>query len=127
VPGETSPEEVLAPFERLGDDLRREHPEIDLSFRIREWTDAAESDPRSPIAIACRRAVGEETGDIPRDVGFTGITDARFYVNDAQIPTVILGPGSLAVAHSANEWVKIDALVAAARVYARIFVGFLGA
>lgn len=127
VPGETSPEEVLAPFERLGADLRREHPEIDLSFRIREWTDAAEGDPRSAIAAASRRAVEEETGEVPRDVGFTGITDARFYLNDAQIPTVILGPGSLAVAHTANEWVEVDALVAAARVYARIFVGFLGA
>ena len=127
VPGETSPEEVLAPFERLRDDLRREHPETDLSFRIREWTDAAESDPRSPIAAACRQAVEEETGETPSNAGFTGITDARFYLNDAQIPTVILGPGSLAVAHTANEWVEVDALVAAARVYARVFVGFLGA
>ena len=61
------------------------------------------------------------------DVGFTGITDARFYINDVQIPTIIMGPGSLSVAHTANEWVLVDDLVAAARIYARIFVGFLGA
>jgi acetylornithine deacetylase/succinyl-diaminopimelate desuccinylase-like protein len=56
----------------------------------------------------------------------TGITDARFYINDRSIPTVILGPGSLAVAHTANESVEIAELDAAARVYARVFTGFLG-
>jgi succinyl-diaminopimelate desuccinylase len=127
VPGETSPEEVLAAFEGLGDDLRREHPESDLAFWIREWTESAECDPRSPVAVVCREAVRQETGEAPRDVGFTGITDARFYLNDAKVPAVILGPGSLSVAHTANEWVEVEDLVAAARVYARIFVGFLGA
>jgi acetylornithine deacetylase/succinyl-diaminopimelate desuccinylase len=58
-------------------------------------------------------------------VGFTGITDARFYINDARIPTVIFGPGSLSLAHTANEWVAVDDLVAAARIYARIFAGVL--
>ena len=68
----------------------------------------------------------EETGAPPADVGITGITDARFYINEARIPTVILGPGSLTVAHTANESVAVDELVAAARIYARTFVRFLG-
>ena len=41
------------------------------------------------------------------------------------IPTAIFGPGSLSVAHTANEWVAVDDLVAAARIYARIFAGVL--
>jgi acetylornithine deacetylase/succinyl-diaminopimelate desuccinylase family protein len=126
VPGETSPEAVLAPFERLAATIRAEHPEVDLSFRVREWTDAAEAPADARIAELCRQAVLEETGVAPADVGMTGITDARFYLNDAGIPTVILGPGSLDVAHTANEWVAVDDLVAAARIYARIFVRFLG-
>jgi acetylornithine deacetylase/succinyl-diaminopimelate desuccinylase len=40
---------------------------------------------------------------------------------------VILGPGSLAVAHTANEWVLVEDLATAARAYARLFVTFLGA
>lgn len=125
VPGETE-DEVLAAFERLAAELRRDHPETDLEFRIREWTDAAEAPADSAIADMCRTAVGEETGRVPPDVGFTGITDARFYINDAGIPTVILGPGSLTIAHTANEWVEVADLVTASRVYARAFVGFLG-
>ena len=59
-------------------------------------------------------------------MGFTGITDARFYINAAKIPAVILGPGSLSVAHTADESVPVAELVAAARAYARIAVGFCG-
>jgi succinyl-diaminopimelate desuccinylase len=126
IPGETEPEEVLKPFERLADAIRAEHPEVDLSVEIRQWTDAAETTADTAIADLCRAAVRTETGRESIDTGFTGITDARFYLNDRSIPTIILGPGSLGVAHMANESVEIAQLVTAARVYARVFVGFLG-
>jgi acetylornithine deacetylase/succinyl-diaminopimelate desuccinylase family protein len=126
VPGEDSAEEVLAPFERLAADIRRDHPEVDLEFHVREWTDAAETVGDGRLAATCREAVRVETGSPPADHGFTGITDARFYINQAKMPTVILGPGSLSVAHTAGEWVGVPDLVTAARVYARAFVGFLG-
>lgn len=126
VPGETDPDAVLAPFRRLADDLRGQHPEVDIEIAIKEWTEAAEAPADSSIGAIARDAVAAETGTTPSFVGFTGITDARFYINDAKIPTVILGPGSLSVAHTANESVGLDELVTAARAYARIFVGFLG-
>jgi succinyl-diaminopimelate desuccinylase len=127
IPGETSRDEVLAPFERLAAEIAREHPETDLRSRVDEWTEAAETTPDSEIATICRGAVAAEAGAEPLDVGFTGITDARFYINDASIPTVIMGPGSLSVAHTANESVAVDELVAAARIYVRAFVRFLSA
>ena len=126
IPGERSPEDLLASFERLAARLAGGHPEMDLTFTIREWTDAAEAPRDSRIAELLRAAVTAETGTPPTDVGITGITDARFYINEARIPTVILGPGSLTVAHTANEWVAVEELVAAASIYARAFVGFLG-
>jgi len=125
IPGESSREDVLAPFEGLASAIAAEHPEVDLSFALREWTDAAESDPSSIIADLCRAAVRDEGRD-PADLGFTGISDARFYINDVRIPTVILGPGSLDAAHTADESVAVEDLVAAARVYTRVFLGFLG-
>ncbi len=128
IPGETDPAQVLAPFDRLAADIAREHPEVDLTFAIDAWTEAAEARARHGRSrTAARRAIAAERGTVGADVGFTGITDARFYINDVQIPTIIMGPGSLSVAHTANEWVLVDDLVAAARIYARIFVGFLGA
>jgi succinyl-diaminopimelate desuccinylase len=126
IPGERAADAVLAPFEALAASIRAEHPEVDLSFAVKLWTDAAETTGDSRIADLCRDAVRTETGREPLDSGLTGITDARFYINDRGIPTVILGPGSLTVAHMANESVEVAELVAAARVYARVFIGFLG-
>jgi acetylornithine deacetylase/succinyl-diaminopimelate desuccinylase family protein len=126
VPGEDDPDEVLAPFRRLIDELRDEDAELDLDVSIREWTEAAETGGDTTIAAVTRDAVAAETGEAPAWVGFTGITDARFYINDAKIPTVILGPGSLTLAHTADESIGVDELVTGARVYARAFTAFLG-
>jgi succinyl-diaminopimelate desuccinylase len=126
LPGETDPEAVRAPFIALVDRLRAEDPAADIDVRLREWTEAAETPADSRIAAAARAAVEAVRGAPPADVGFTGITDARFYINDVGIPAIVLGPGSLSVAHTANEWVSLDDLADAARVYARIVVDFLG-
>jgi acetylornithine deacetylase/succinyl-diaminopimelate desuccinylase len=126
VPGEDDPEEVLAPFRRLIDDLAAEHAETRIEITLREWTEAAETTGDSAIGTLLRDAIAVEAGSPPPFAGFTGITDARYYINDAKIPTVIAGPGSLSLAHTANESIGIDELVVAARAYARTFVGYLG-
>lgn len=125
IPGERGPEAVLEPFERLAARIRDEQPEVDLTFATRLWLEAAETGGDAAIARLCREALRAETGREAPDTGLTGITDARFYINDRHIPAVILGPGSLEVAHTANESVEISQLVGAARVYARVFVSFL--
>ena len=127
VPGPLDdPAAVLAPFRRVIEELRTDHPEVRIDVTIREWTDAAEASPDERIVRLARAAVAEAGGGPPAAVGFSGITDARYYLNQAKIPTVILGPGSITVAHTADEWVAVDELAAAARAYARLFVGFLG-
>jgi succinyl-diaminopimelate desuccinylase len=127
IPGERDHAAVLAPFEALAERIRADHPEVDLSFELKLWLEAAETAPNAEIAKACREALRAETGAEPPDTGFTGITDARFYINQRDIPTVLLGPGSLAYAHTADEFVETAELVTAARVFARVFIGFLGA
>jgi acetylornithine deacetylase/succinyl-diaminopimelate desuccinylase len=127
IPGETDPASVVAPFERLADAIHVEHPEVRIAFEVRDWCDAAEGPPDDRIVRLARDAVAAEAGGgPPADVGFSGITDARFYLNEAKIPTVILGPGSLTVAHTAGESVPVEELIVAARAYARLFVAFLG-
>ena len=125
LPGETL-EDVRAPFERLLERLGHEFTDFDLRLEFPELTQAAEIPADAPIAAVVRAAAREERGREPPDIGFTGITDARFYVNDANTPAVVFGPGDLRVAHTSNERVPVDDLVVAARVYARSFVGFLG-
>lgn len=125
VPGETDPDEVRAPFLALVRSLQAEHPEVEVEVVLREWTDAAEISPDTDIVRLAADAVESATGTPPELVGFTGITDARFYINQAHIPTVVCGPGSLTVAHTADESVAVDELVAGGRAYARMFAAFL--
>ncbi len=126
LPGETMPA-IRAGFEALFERMRADDPRTRIECECREWTEPAEAPPDSAIARLCREAVRQERGSPPLDVGFTGITDARFYINGGAIPTVILGPGSLRDAHTAGESVSVEDLVAAARIYARTFIRFLGA
>ena len=44
--------------------------------------------------------------------------DMRLLVNEGATPTVIFGPGNKLVAHSADEWVSIEEVVACARTLA---------
>ena len=127
VPGETDPEVVRASFLAVVESIRAEHPEVEIEIAIREWTDAAEASSDSTIASIATEALTAATGARPSLTGFTGITDARFYINQARIPTVICGPGSLTVAHAANESVRFDDLVTGARAYARMFAAYLAA
>jgi succinyl-diaminopimelate desuccinylase len=94
---------------------------------LHDWTPAAETAAAAPVAVAVRRAAAAELGREPADAGFTGITDARFYINEAAIPAVIFGPGSLSVAHTPNEWIDVDEVVTGARIYSRLFADALGA
>jgi succinyl-diaminopimelate desuccinylase len=126
LPGEDDPEAVLAPFRRLIDEIRADHPEVRIDVTIREWTDAAEASPDERIVRLAGAALAEAGGGPAAAAGFSGITEARYYLNHAKIPTVILGPGSITVAHTADEWITVDELATAARAYARLFVGFLG-
>ena len=128
IPGETDPAEVLAPFDRLADDISREHPEVDLTFAIDAWTEAAEAAPDTAIAGSARRAIAAETrhGRAPTSASPGSPTRASTSTTRRSPP---------------SSWVRdrcrwriprtngslVDDLVAAARIYARIFVGFLGA
>ena len=48
------------------------------------------------------------------------------YLNQAGIPTVIFGPGSIQQAHRLDEFVNLEAVQAAARVYREMALSWLG-
>jgi acetylornithine deacetylase len=52
--------------------------------------------------------------------------DMRLLVNEGGTPTVIFGPGDVAVAHAADEFVPLAEVVDAARVLAGWVVRALG-
>lgn len=75
-------------------------------------------DPAHPLVESARGAFG----DLGRAAGplavFPAWTDGALLSREAGIPTLIWGPGELALAHSAEESVRLDEVVLAARLYA---------
>lgn len=71
-----------------------------------------------PIVLAVAAATLEVTGREPDLTTFPAWTDGGLLAGAAGIPTLILGPGDLSLAHSPREAVPLDEVVAAARIYA---------
>ena len=89
-------------------------------LRIVRWVPPAETDSRSKIAMVAAEAVRRVSGIEAKPRGFQATCDMSFLVNQAHIPSIILGPGGLEQAHSVDEWVSIRELVAAAEIYSLI-------
>ena len=88
----------------------------------RPWT---ETPATSPIVGAMERAIRTVCGRDPRYGGVPGSTDGTF-LHAAGIPIVTIGPGKRDIPHQTDEYVSIDELTEAARLYAAAIVYFLG-
>ncbi|MEW5989929.1 MAG: ArgE/DapE family deacylase [Chloroflexota bacterium] len=79
-----------------------------------------------PLPLSLAAAAEPILGRRPRFLGEPYGADMRLLVNEGRTPTVIFGPGHVAAAHSADEFVPVDDVVACARVLASWVVRELG-
>ncbi len=74
------------------------------------------------LADVLLRVIGE-TADGGRKLGVPYATNAAFYAA-AGVPSVVFGPGMLAQAHTADEWVSLDQVRQAAEIFHRFCLAF---
>lgn len=125
LPGET-PDRAVEELKELLRGLQAADPELDVELQVLQEAEPSEISPAEPIvqsALRARALLGLGTGDVG---GMPGTTDARFLINQAGVPTVILGPGTLEDAHTVNESVSIEELRMGALLYAALFCDYLG-
>jgi len=63
--------------------------------------------------------VQQVTGVSPEVAEFPASCD-MYVFQQAHIPTIILGPGDLSLAHAPNESIRLDDIIAASHIYAQI-------
>jgi acetylornithine deacetylase len=119
LPGETREDvirELREACERVGE--RVEH----FDARVRHVFSQNPSDVAidAPIARALGHAL-KEKGESVRFAGMSAWTDAAI-LNDAGIPAICFGPGDIAQAHAAEEWILVDEIERATAVLARLAV-----
>ncbi|GHO85308.1 ArgE/DapE family deacylase [Dictyobacter formicarum] len=122
---------VREQFERTLRDLAdadpwlREHP-LEI-----EWTggqfESGEIPQDHPLVQCCDACLQDLTGQKPAIEGITAGTDLRQLVNLGAIPSLLLGPGDVRVAHMPDEHVHITEVLTAARAYILIALRFLQA
>jgi acetylornithine deacetylase len=95
-----------------GDEWLREH--FDLSFPMLN-SDGNAIPVGHPLVTSLLDAV-RGNGVEAKLSGMTGSCDAWFYNNQAQIPTVVFGPGSLSYGHSKDEQIVLDDVLTASSI-----------
>lgn len=123
LPGER-PDAALAEIDAVlaGVQTRREDATIERPAPYLV-SDSLDTDPDEPLVVAGSAAC-EAAGVDPAPIGVPYGTDASKLQTRRGIPAVVLGPGSIAQAHGADEFVPIDELRRAAEIYAGIAMRF---
>jgi succinyl-diaminopimelate desuccinylase len=123
IPGET-PASVAAEIRGIAERAIANVPGLRVEVHQRTGRQAIESDPESPVG----RALQAATRYIGKDVVLTGFfagTDGKHFAAKG-IPTLIMGPGDPATAHTPDEWVGIDEVLEATKLYALAALALLG-
>lgn len=126
VPGETLAS-LMAELEGLAEELRREIPGFAVSFAATTYCPPGITDTAHPIIGAIRQAAAGVAGANAAVKGFEASGELSLIAEEAGVPTVFFGPGNIAQAHTADEFIAIDQLTAAALAYAGLFMRYLGA
>jgi succinyl-diaminopimelate desuccinylase len=124
VPGETHAQ-VLNEIDAVLDELRAQEPTFKIERLAPDLADWALDTPRgAKIARTARAACELIRGET--DFGAVGYgSDASKLSELAHIPSIVLGPGDIAQAHTADEWVEIAQVAQAAEIYAQLAVEFV--
>ena len=122
LPGE-NPAGIMEEFQAVLDDLAVEMPELEAKLTQGLARPATEVPSDSTLVKGLLAACTGEGVD-PMLEGMTAWVDAAF-LNEAGTPAVCFGPGSIAQAHSADEWIDPSEIVTCAAVLERFSHDFL--
>ena len=119
-----------AAFEAAVAAAARDHPFLATHPPQVEWWGgqfhAAATDPAALVVSAARAAVAAEFGGKATVRGMPYGCDAGLTAGYGGMPTVVLGPGDIRAAHTADESVAVEQLLAAARIDVRMILAACG-
>ncbi|HEX2723619.1 MAG TPA: ArgE/DapE family deacylase [Gemmatimonadaceae bacterium] len=117
IPGET-PSSVLREIESACERARATRPEISVAVRLTGAQLPSDVAVDAPVVTAVAGALAAENLPVTIE-GLSAWTDAAL-LNEAGIPAICFGPGDIALAHAAEEYVKVDEIESATTVLTRI-------
>ena len=121
IPGESAAQAVRE-VEDACARVRAVRPELDATVTLDFAQPPSDVPTDAPIVRALARAI-ESAGEATRIEGLSAWTDAAI-LNEAGIPAICYGPGDIALAHAAEEWIPLDEVERATLVLERLLMEF---
>jgi len=122
IPGESA-EDSIAELQSICEQVRARRPELNTTVRLIAAQEPSDVGIDAPVVRALVKALDEENLSAPVE-GLSAWTDAAL-LNAAGIPAVCFGPGDIALAHAAEEFVPVDEIEKATRVLTRVAVDWM--
>jgi acetylornithine deacetylase len=117
LPGE-SPEMAMREITDAVARVRSRRPDLDARVTFIKAQLPSDVHADAPIVVRLQKALERE--GIPVKIeGLSAWTDAAL-LNEAGIPAICFGPGDIALAHAAEEFVSVDEIERATRVLTRV-------
>lgn len=122
IPGET-PDDVRAEIDAACARVRARKPDFRADVEITLSQAPSDVSVDAPIVQALSNAL-DASGERVHVAGMTAWTDAAL-LNGAGIPAICFGPGDIALAHAAEEWVSIEEIERATNILTRLATTWL--
>lgn len=117
IPGETGDDFVLE-LEGACARVREAKPEFRADVRLSLAAPPSDVQPGAPVVQMLAAALRDASAPV-RIEGMSAWTDAAI-LNAAGIPAICFGPGDIALAHAAEEWVPLEEIDIATEVLTRL-------
>ncbi|MBI5879979.1 MAG: M20 family metallopeptidase [Chloroflexi bacterium] len=101
-------------------------PRLRTTMRVVEVRQPTKTDRNHPVVTTLASAFRDLTGREPVYGGVPGSTDGTILNARKGIPIVTCGPGDIYIPHHIDEWVSIDEIKTAARMYVLAALRYLG-
>ncbi len=125
IPGQ-SPDALAQQVEKMLAGSVASDPRLHYEMKVLEVRHPTQTDESEPIVQALASAYTDLTGNAPIYGGVPGSTDGTILHARKHIPIVTCGPGDIHIPHHVDEWVSIDEIKTAARMYVLAALRFLG-
>ncbi len=117
VPGQDH-ELLIAQLEDICDKMKLTYPDFNATVRVLNNLPAAETKETDAQVLSFIAAASEALGKPVGSSVMKFATEACIFVPELNAPSIVLGPGRPELAHQPNEFIDIEPMYEAARIYA---------
>ncbi len=125
IPGQ-NPEKLAKQVERMLAAATAVDERLEYTMDILEVRHPTKTDKGESVVTSLASAFTDLTGAAPVYGGVPGSTDGTILNARKGIPIVTCGPGDIHIPHHVDEWVSVDEIKTAARMYVLAAMRYLG-